>query len=361
MGRIVSRWRQPVNERGRGPASAAGALALSLVLFPGPLAAAPVLQWPAACTAGEDCWVVNYVDTDPREGASRDFTCGGQTYDGHSGTDIAIRDWAALERSVDVLAAAAGRVLRTRDGVEDRDPTEEERRRLLEENRGCGNGVLIEHEGGWQTLYCHMKRGSIAVRPGDSVEAGRKIGQVGQSGNAEFPHLHLDVTRGGEAVDPFTGAAAKEGCGHKGTPLWAPGTGAGYEPVSFYAAGFADRRPDFDRLRRDAGTPETLPAEAGALTFWVAFFGAAQGDRIRMEISGPDGKVFASEDITQEKNRARQFYFIGRRARGGLAPGVYRGSAVLVRALPDGTRIERSITRRVTVGERGARSGTGGT
>ena len=70
----------------------------------------------------------------------------------------------------------------------------------------------------------------------------------------------------------------------------------------------------------------------------MLLFGAARGDQIRLEVTGPDGEIFAERNIVQDKRRALQFYFTGKKAKpGGLAPGVYRGKASLVRDVGDGS------------------------
>lgn len=56
-----------------------------------------------------------------------------------------------------------------------------------------GNHVVIDHGDGTFSAYAHLKRGSVAVRPGDRVGAGQKIGQVGNSGNSSEPHLHFQL------------------------------------------------------------------------------------------------------------------------------------------------------------------------
>src|SRR5213594_4238893 len=60
------------------------------------------LGLPLLCTLGETCWVANYVDVDPTE-AAHDFRCKGRTYNGHDGTDFAIRDRGVMERGVTVV------------------------------------------------------------------------------------------------------------------------------------------------------------------------------------------------------------------------------------------------------------------
>ena len=61
---------------------------------------------------------------------------------------------------------------------------------------GMGNFVLIDHQDGEYSLLCHMIAGSVTVRPGDRVVAGQKIGRIGFSGDAIFPHLHYTLMAG---------------------------------------------------------------------------------------------------------------------------------------------------------------------
>src|SRR3546814_12605893 len=66
-----------------------------------------------------------------------------------------------------------------------------------------GNWVALRHDDGWVTTYAHMRNGSLAVRVGQRVARGDKLGLVGLSGNTDFPHLHFAVTRGNVLLDPF--------------------------------------------------------------------------------------------------------------------------------------------------------------
>ncbi len=292
--------------------------------------------------------MVNYMDVDPASGSIADFTCAARSYDEHDGTDFAIRDWKTMKEGVDVLAAAEGRVLRLRDGVADQQLSDAERRKVLKQDRGCGNGVLIEHGAGWQTMYCHLKQDSIVVAKGETVKAGQKIGEVGQSGNAEFPHVHLEVVHEGQSIDPYTGQGAQEGCGGMKQSLWADDTAPVYEPVTIYAAGFKDSVPDFELIKQDAGTPEELSADIPALTFWVALYGVTKGDQIHLEILDPQGAVFAEQAIVQEKTRARQFYYTGKKAK-GLATGNYTGTVKIMRKSSDGKTVTRELVRKLAV------------
>jgi murein DD-endopeptidase MepM/ murein hydrolase activator NlpD len=60
----------------------------------------------------------------------------------------------------------------------------------------AGNHVAIDHLNGEYSLVCHLKRGSVAVREGDSIEQGAYIGQMGFSGSTAFPHIHYELRDG---------------------------------------------------------------------------------------------------------------------------------------------------------------------
>ncbi len=65
---------------------------------------------------------------------------------------------------------------------------------------GYGHLVEIQHANGLCTRYGHNK--AILVQPGDLVKKGQTIALLGSSGRSTGPHLHLEVHRNGEAVDP---------------------------------------------------------------------------------------------------------------------------------------------------------------
>nr|WP_232243046.1 M23 family metallopeptidase [Paenibacillus sp. GSMTC-2017] len=64
-----------------------------------------------------------------------------------------------------------------------------------------GNYVIIEHLGGLQTAYMHLKK--IDAREGDIVVRGEKIGQLGSSGRSTGPHLHFQIMQKNEPVNPL--------------------------------------------------------------------------------------------------------------------------------------------------------------
>jgi murein DD-endopeptidase MepM/ murein hydrolase activator NlpD len=67
---------------------------------------------------------------------------------------------------------------------------------------GHGNYVRLQHSGGLGTGYAHMSR--IAAYVGQRVRRGQVIGYVGSSGLSTGPHLHYEVYRGGQTVNPMT-------------------------------------------------------------------------------------------------------------------------------------------------------------
>jgi hypothetical protein len=316
-----------------------------------PAAADPIqmqgLGLPLACMPGNTCWVANYADVDASKGA-RDFRCRKRTYDAHDGTDFAIRDLGTMAQGVPVLASAAGLVKHVRDEMEDTGVSDEASKVRIA-GRECGNGVVIKHDGGWQTQYCHLKKGSLRVKAGDPVETGSELGLVGLSGKTEFPHVHLTVRHRGEAVDPFTGQPLKAGCGAAAKPLWRDDQPVPYEEVALYNAGFSSRKPDIEAIRKGLREEGPLSLTAPVLTLWVDIFGVEEGDRISLRVVGPGGRPVVEHQGTVKKSQARRFEFAGTRRMSAVWPaGEYRGEITLTRKA-DGQELTRSITRMVAI------------
>jgi len=84
------------------------------------------------------------------------------------------------------------------------------------ENGAYGMTLVLEHAGGLRTRYAHLSAADVSV--GDRVLQGQEIGRVGQSGRATGPHLHFEVIRDGQRIDPTT-VIALEGSGLGGLKL----------------------------------------------------------------------------------------------------------------------------------------------
>ncbi len=71
--------------------------------------------------------------------------------------------------------------------------------------QGYGQFVEIQHEDGTITRYAHLSK--INVNAGDTIESGQKIGEVGSTGHSTGPHLHYEVRKNGQAIDPMKSGA----------------------------------------------------------------------------------------------------------------------------------------------------------
>ncbi|MEZ5069830.1 MAG: peptidoglycan DD-metalloendopeptidase family protein [Bacteroidales bacterium] len=94
----------------------------------------------------------------------------------HRGVDI------AAPRGTAVYAVASGTVEEAREA------------------EGWGKVVVILHPGGYQSVYAHLD--SYSVKAGDVVKAGQTIAGVGNTGQSTGPHLHFEIRRNGEPVNP---------------------------------------------------------------------------------------------------------------------------------------------------------------
>ena len=287
------------------------------------------VEFPLDCKYGVDCFVQNYVDVDPTP-EWKDFACGKLTYDKHDGTDIRVRNFVEMERGVGVLAAADGTVRGVRDEMQDIGMEKPD----LIKNKECGNGVIIDHGDGWQTQYCHMKKGSLRVFKGQQVKVGDVLGQVGYSGQTAFPHLHLTVRHNGKVVDPFTNEPVGNGVCNaiaQGS-IWDPKIGMRYIPTALLGAGFTTQTPEADGVRHGKFYETTMAKDAPLLILWSDIMGIQEGDILQFRMMTPTGVVFVSKDEAFANQKVLQFNFVGSKRIGtGWLPGSYTGSITLLR------------------------------
>ncbi|MDB5477121.1 MAG: family peptidase [Phenylobacterium sp.] len=292
--------------------------------------APPSLAFPLACKIGVSCEAQNYVDRDPGPGAA-DYRCSSETYEKHNGVDIRLLDMAAQRRGVDVLAAASGRVSRLRDGVADISVKAPGAPSVA--GQECGNGLVIDHGGGWETQYCHMARGSLAVKVGQQVVAGTKLGQVGLSGSTEYPHLHITVRHGTTVIDPFAPGAGTTNACKAEAPLWSPAALAqlAYKPGAVLNTGFAAGPVKMEDV--EAGG---IAAPGAASPYLVAYgrgINLRAGDVVAMELRAPAGQVLAKSQLPPlDHAKAQHIAYIGvKRPPAGWAAGRYKARYQVLR------------------------------
>ena len=138
-------------------------------------------------------------------------SCSPHCYQGHSGYD-----WSMTE-GTPIYATSSGTVEITRFNL----------------TEGYGNYIVINHSGGFRTLYAHLRANTpFNVSVGEEVNQGELIGWSGNTGNSSGAHLHFGVYRGtfssnevnttdpfgwrGNYPDPLLGF----GSGHTASCLW---------------------------------------------------------------------------------------------------------------------------------------------
>ncbi|MEN3972387.1 M23 family metallopeptidase [Sphingomicrobium sp. XHP0235] len=89
---------------------------------------------------------------------------------------------------VPIVAPAGGTVSIAIDGIEDNVPGKRN------DDEPAGNHVIIDHGDGEYSMLAHFKSGSVAVAAGDTVAAGQMLGECGNSGRSDLPHLHYHLS-----------------------------------------------------------------------------------------------------------------------------------------------------------------------
>lgn len=301
----------------------------ALALFPlAQTATAEILlQQPVDCDLGETCYIQQYMDRNPGPGFS-DYRCRNLSYDGHKGTDFAVPTLADMEAGVAVLAAADGRVRGFRNTMPDTGYSDETGADIA--GKECGNGVVLVHPGGWETQYCHLKRGSVTIQNDQTVKAGDVLGEIGLSGRTEFPHLHFSVRRGGKPVDPFDPDEPLDCASSGDTTLWAEPLF--YQPGGVVGMGVTSQVPDYADVKAGLPRIDRYTTADPALVVHGFAFGTLKGDVFQLVLEGPQG-VIVNEARALKRNHALAFRALGQKRprRGGWPEGPYRASVSLIR------------------------------
>jgi murein DD-endopeptidase MepM/ murein hydrolase activator NlpD len=112
-----------------------------------------------------------------------------ETYTFNSGIDIEIPKVSqSSERPSDVICVSNGKVVfaqwSSNPGI-----------------RSYGKLVIIDHGGGYYTLYSHLS--TIFVKLGEEISAGQIVGRVGDITSSDEPFFHFEIRRGGQPLDPL--------------------------------------------------------------------------------------------------------------------------------------------------------------
>lgn len=92
---------------------------------------------------------------------------------------------------LDLLTFAGDKVLASAPGIV---------KQVIKQGKGLGNCVLLDHGNGYESLYAHLAE--INVRKGMHVGRGTRLGTVGVTGLTFAPHLHYEIRKDGQTVDP---------------------------------------------------------------------------------------------------------------------------------------------------------------
>jgi hypothetical protein len=292
---------------------------------------------PLDCGEADGCRIVQFVDMKGGEGGG-DFACSTRSEDGHRGTDYGLRDVSRVWKdSVKVMSSADGVVVLRRDGYIDMPASF----LGLEQEEGVewGNYVVVNHGGGWQTVYAHLKKGSLRVSPGQFVRRGEELGRLGFSGLTGYPHLHFEVLKDSRPYDPYSGRFMEEGCEDEVTSMHGRFDKEAldrflYRRTELFELGFSDTENVSvwsalnGFLRR-----ESIDFGGSHLGFFALVAGTVRGDMWQVEIVSPKGDVLVDRRGEVKNDSAMEVLGVGLSYSGKDRPhlGRYRGRFTLFR------------------------------
>lgn len=132
--------------------------------------------WPWSALSADDETMVLPVFGTLTSGYGWRLAPGSNQQQFHTGIDLAVAEGTPIK------AALSGRVAE------------------VSEDSSYGKKVVIDHGSGLSTVYGHCSE--ILVAKGDRVTQGQVIARVGKTGNATEAHLHFEIIRQGNPVDP---------------------------------------------------------------------------------------------------------------------------------------------------------------
>ncbi|MCB0836219.1 MAG: M23 family metallopeptidase [Bacteroidetes bacterium] len=99
-----------------------------------------------------------------------------------------------FHKGIDIVAPTGTPIYASADGIVEKADSEDV------EKKGYGNNIIIKHDETYKTRYAHLSE--MKVKAGAKVNKGDIIGYSGNTGLSTGPHLHYEVIKDGENVDP---------------------------------------------------------------------------------------------------------------------------------------------------------------
>ena len=240
--------------------------------------------------------ITNYVDVDPSSGIL-DYNGGSASYDGHRAWDIGPGLFREMDLGVELYAAAAGTVTAVHDGEYDRQTDG-----FAISPRPPANYVIINHGSGWETIYWHLRRDSLQVEVGQTVNAGDFLGYMGSSGVSTAIHLHFGVRHNGRTVEPAFDAAA-----YFKDPIRYVG-----DAPTVYQSGVTNYVPSAHGQERPSDV-EIFNQSSGQTAYaWARFSGLRNGDLLQYLWTKPDDSVYATSSHTIPQDYASSWWWFSR-------------------------------------------------
>jgi murein DD-endopeptidase len=103
-------------------------------------------------------------------------------------------NWSAY--GAEVLAVANATVVDVKDGIPENDPTADKKAVPITLETVGGNYIILDLGNGYFAFYAHLQPKSIRVKVGNKVRRGQILALLGNSGQADAPHLHFHITDG---------------------------------------------------------------------------------------------------------------------------------------------------------------------
>jgi murein DD-endopeptidase MepM/ murein hydrolase activator NlpD len=114
----------------------------------------------------------------PRMVPVEEYAVSQRAKDPHQGIDLAAAEGAPVRATADAVVEQRGN------------------------DRQYGRFLLLKHGQGYESYYGHLQDWN--VDKGDTIQAGRTIGWVGTTGKSTAPHLHFEIRKSGQRIDPAT-------------------------------------------------------------------------------------------------------------------------------------------------------------